>query len=422
MNQEELTNSRSNPKIGQVGFRNIGNTCYMASVLQLLIHCTPIISFLIYRNDDNSELKNQIKEAGIQRLAEKEMRKRGLSPNDQITIKKQDLIEFMESTIVERLADIINMMVNKGNCVVTPSSFKKYLDNKLPMFEGFHQQDASELLINLIDVMFEQETGKPVEMEINNVPNIITDYNDFLLQIKKEIDETESSEHKKSLVQQLNEYKENNKEIINKYLGLKSIKNEFLKKYNPVIFQIKLFTITEKTCVECKNTTSVCEPSSVLQLNVVPPHLNNCFEKFAVEEEISNYDCGVCKCKRNVKSRTKIFRSPNILFISLKRFRTLPNGRFLKDDRNIEIPLELDINPWIDHSMTTDKKLSNIYTLKGISNHNGGLNSGHYTADCAGIIDPENWYHYNDSTIQKWEDSTNIDKSDAYILMYQMKN
>lgn len=413
--------NRISPKIGHVGFKNIGNTCYMASILQLLVHCVPIISFLINKDDNYTELKEYIHEAGIQRLADKERRRKNLGPNDQIAIKKQDLTEFVESTIVERFAEIINMMTTKGNSVITPITFKKYVDSKLPTFRGFNQQDASELLINLIDVMFEQETGKPVEMEFNNVPNIINEYIDFMNQLKDEINKSDSPEHKKNLVQRSEEFKQENRDVINRYLGLKAIKNEFVKKYNPVIYQIKLFTNTEKTCVVCGNTSSVCEPTIALQLNVVPPHLTNCIDKFTQEEDIENYDCQICKCRQKVKSRTIIFRAPKILFIILKRFRSLPNGRLLKDDRDIEIPRELDINPWIDHSMNTDKKLSNIYTLKGFSNHHGGLNSGHYTADCAGIIDPENFYHYNDSNVQKWENPNNIDTSDAYILMYEMK-
>ncbi len=410
------------PKVGLAGFRNLGNTCYMASILQLLIHCNPILTFVLNKDGSHTELKNYIKEAGIQRLAEKEIKKKGLGPNDQISIKKHELEEFMENTIIEHFSEIVNTMVNKGNSVIAPASFKKALDEKVSLFRGYQQHDASELLISLLDVMFEQETGKPVEMEINNVPDVVNQYNDYLGQIREQISKTDSQEHRRYLNQQLNEFKQQNRAIINKYDGLKSIKNEFVKKYNPVIYQLKLFTVTEKTCPHCNNITSICETHTVLQLDVVQPSLNNCFDKLTREDDILDYDCTVCKCKRTVKSVTKIFRAPKILFIALKRFRPLQNGRFLKDDRDINIPVELDLNPWMDHSMITEKKLSNIYKLKGISNHHGGLNGGHYTADCAGIIDPENWYHFNDSQIQKWEDPSRIDTSDAYVLMYEMKN
>ena len=34
-------------RVGKCGFVNIGNTCYMNSILQLLLHCKPIINFLL---------------------------------------------------------------------------------------------------------------------------------------------------------------------------------------------------------------------------------------------------------------------------------------------------------------------------------------------------------------------------------------
>ena len=46
MNTNTNTNTNTNPNLGIAVFKNIDNTCYMNSVLQLLIHCKPIINFL----------------------------------------------------------------------------------------------------------------------------------------------------------------------------------------------------------------------------------------------------------------------------------------------------------------------------------------------------------------------------------------
>jgi ubiquitin C-terminal hydrolase len=70
--------------------------------------------------------------------------------------------------------------------------------------------------------------------------------------------------------------------------------------------------------------------------------------------------------------------------------------------------------------MKTEKSLSYKYKLKGISNHMGSLNGGHYTADGISIIDNKNWYHFDDSRVGRHQ-TVPIDTSNAYILMYEME-
>jgi hypothetical protein len=77
------------------------------------------------------------------------------------------------------------------------------------------------------------------------------------------------------------------------------------------------------------------------------------------------------------------------------------------------------INKFCDKSIKSDEKIGNIYKLKGISNHHGGLNGGHYTADCNCLI-TDNWYHFNDSNVSR-HSSNNIDTSSAYILLYELQ-
>ena len=60
------------------------------------------------------------------------------------------------------------------------------------------------------------------------------------------------------------------------------------------------------------------------------------------------------------------------------------------------------------------------YKLKGISNHMGNLYGGHYTSDCVSIVDNTSWYHFDDSTVSKYQNN-NINTSNAYILMYEIE-
>ena len=69
LNQANQLNQNRMPKLGLVGFRNIGNTCYMNSVLQLLLHCKPIISFLV--DNSNPNYLSYLERAAILRVSEK---------------------------------------------------------------------------------------------------------------------------------------------------------------------------------------------------------------------------------------------------------------------------------------------------------------------------------------------------------------
>ena len=146
------------PKIGLCGFQNIGNTCYMNSILQLLVHCKILILFLLKKSDSESDYQKYLEKASIQRIAEKERKKLNIDKNVQITIKKNDIDNFIKKAIVNKLSDIITILIQKGNSHITPVDLKQLIGEKIPSFKGFQQHDAHELLIQLLDNIIE-ETG-----------------------------------------------------------------------------------------------------------------------------------------------------------------------------------------------------------------------------------------------------------------------
>jgi len=233
---------------------------------------------------------------------------------------------------------------------------------------------------------------------------------------------------KKKYIMEVNKYKEENKETINKYNGLRYMTNVFGTKrknsldtsttgYNPLIFNLLTFDVNTIRCVECNNTVYKYEFNTILSLDVKPT-LEECFENY-IKEEIIERKCEICSNTKTIKKK-QIWRPGMLLYIQLCRFNNLPNGKVWKNNQDVEIPEYINLSAYCDNSMKTDKSLSFNYKLKGISNHMGSLNGGHYTADAVSIIDNKTWYHFDDSRVGKHQ-SESFDKSSAYILMYEME-
>jgi ubiquitin carboxyl-terminal hydrolase 8 len=404
-------------KIGLCGFRNIGNTCYMNSIIQLLIHSKNLVKFLL-NNDDKAEYEDYLNEAIIDNLANKERKRLCLDSSSRVTIDRKDIDHLTKTAITTQLSEIINAIIKKGNSIITPVSLKKAIDNKLPSFRGMYQQDSHELLIQLLDCIVD-ETGIESEPEINNVPESINKYLRLLEQVKLMTRQTSDIEEKKSIISKFNEYRKENKLIINNYLGLTHMLKYFKEKYNPFIYQFMGFAINKIECENCKNINTNFENISVLSLNI-KSSLKECLDNFTEPEKINDYNCSICQSSQIAYKTTKIWRNPYVLFIHLKRFRVVGIGRTLKDNTVVDIPHELNLTDYCDDSLCTEKSINPIYKLKGISNHHGGMGGGHYTADCECIVNKDVWYNFDDSNVSRYQNK-NINMSSAYVLMYELK-
>jgi len=404
------------PKIGLCGFRNIGNTCYMNSIIQLLIHSKNLVKFLL-KNNDKGEYEDYLNEAIIDNLANKERKRLCLDNSSRVTIDRNDIDNLTKTAIITQLSEIINAIIKKGNSIITPISLKKAIDIKLPSFRGMFQQDSHELLIQLLDCIVD-ETGIESEPEINNVPESINKYLGLLEQVKIMTRQATNIEDKKSIINKFNEYRKENKIIINNYLGLTYMLKYFKEKYNPFIYQFMGFAINKIECENCKNINTNFENISVLSLNV-KNSLKECLDNFIEPEEICDYNCSICQSKQKASKTSKIWRYPYVLFIHLKRFKVIGNGRTLKDNTFVNIPHELNLTEYCDNSLSTDRTINPIYKLKGISNHHGGMGGGHYTADCQCIVNKDLWYNFDDSNVSRYQNN-NINMNSAYVLMYEL--
>lgn len=58
------------------------------------------------------------------------------------------------------------------------------------------------------------------------------------------------------------------------------------------------------------------------------------------------------------------------------------------------------------------------YNLFGVSNHSGTAYSGHYVAQCKHPFNDQ-WFNFNDTSVHKINDPSQIVSSDAYVLFYE---
>ncbi|CAM2714552.1 unnamed protein product [Rotaria socialis] len=133
-----------------------------------------------------------------------------------------------------------------------------------------------------------------------------------------------------------------------------------------------------------------------------------------------DYHCE--KCSKLTVARHKsdlCLPLPHVLIIQLKRFTYDVNSN-QKIDTYISCPLyDLDLDKYIvkDNSDIPENNLWTKYDLVAVSNHTGGLVSGHYTAYSKNPQDG-NWYSFDDDMVRQLSSGNNVVTKNAYMLFY----
>lgn len=154
-------------------------------------------------------------------------------------------------------------------------------------------------------------------------------------------------------------------------------------------------------------------------------NIHDCLQKFVEREELADSERFYCKSCKSKQPSTKQFcvrRLPTVLCLHIKRFRWSPCAR-TKVDTFIEFPLNgLDMSQYLLRNLSSTRYSnanSSLYDLAAVIVHHGnGMGSGHYTAFAN---NSQAWFNFNDCSVKETDFQT-VQSSRAYILFYVQRD
>jgi ubiquitin carboxyl-terminal hydrolase 8 len=341
---------------GVVGLANIGNTCYMNSVIQALRNCVDLTAFFFeghqdqfYKNKDQSK------------------------PSIVMTKSYIDLIKMLWS--------------GKKPSYVRPDGFFQDM-SKCVHNTGFDQfqlrmaHDSHEFLMFLLD-SFHESIAEEVNITILRDPP------------KNESEETLQK-------------------------ALEAWKQQFQKSYSPLIDILFGLYHREMCCQGCQKKTSSWEMFNCLKIAAPkdgepPPTIKQLLQMEMEEETITEYACDHCKPVRTTAVRkTKLWKLPRCLFVVVKRFT--PTGRKAHGPIIANHTDELNFQEFFSEHSPEPSRQKN-YKLYGTVDHHGSTGGGHYTAQAESPL-TQKWYGYDDESTHPLSQPSI--GSSTYILFYRM--
>ncbi|EPY18313.1 ubiquitin thiolesterase [Strigomonas culicis] len=335
----------NNTVFSRRGLVNLGNTCYMNSVMQVLNATALANTFLA--NEYMDQLPNK---------------------------------EGKYSRVVNAFAYIIRELRRVGcDFAVSCSPFKKAIGDIYEPFDNSRQQDANEFLRVLLDAL---HTGMNVNAN-NKTP-------------LEEIDNTKGTDDALARAYWW-QYAQRNSSFIVDTCG----------------FQERSLL----TCPQCGYQTRSFSATFGVEIPIpnlgTSQNIENCLTHYCRQEVLDNssmYLCAGCKKKVNATKQLQFHTTPQVLFITLKRFRTYGDfSTAAKVNDPILFGEHLDLKPFMSSEFSKTK-----YRLVGVVNHQGNMHGGHYTADAVG--EDGAWFRFSDDVVQY---ATQPDACLAYILCYQ---
>ena len=429
-----------------LGLANLGNTCYLNSVLQALSHCPSICAYFGHSSTPHEYyIANE---------------------------NRNEFCKNFSNMITKVWMDGIS---DRDNRHFMPRAAVKNIIQAVPEFRENGQQDAQEALNYILNYLHDElAILTPPE---NHPARLILEKLDLdqkeMNSIKFVPPITETKKKKKKMFRIRTKSRENSKEslLAVKVNSMDSIDDEedddsFVQLHNDYLQSIisdtfQTLLVQRITCKSCGYTSlsleelydiSLALPSkshvkemkkklheessdnedtsfwkgmakslaSTLGLESHSLTLMQCLHGFFMPEQLEGeeqYVCDKCNCKRDAEKSHSFAHLPEILCLNFKRFNRTGISwalNSLKNPTPVSYPLyDLDLSDFMyDKSIAAP-----TYHLNAVVKHAGSIHGGHYYAYCknpnSGI-----WYEYDDDVCRQVDEST-VTTTDAYLLFYK---
>jgi len=355
---------------GLVGLNNLGNTCFMNSALQAIIH---------------------------------------------LDLFRRKFLKLMDENEIEdkqSMAYLLNHLILKtrlSQSSVSPDKFYDFFSKvKKGFFGGKRQHDSEEAYSYIINSIHEQlSVGIKVTFECDD-----REVEKYLAK-RNPLTKLERNGH--DVRKQLRQLEESNprvKTIVDSY---KVIKSYYSQNYSIISELFNGFMLSSLECQDCGYQSNKFDPYFILSIPIngkqdtIYEYMDE-MNKTEILDKSNKWKCDHCNKYVVTKKRLSLWSVPLIFVIQLKRFSY--SGSASRNNSIVDFPFELDVSSFVEPTaINSSKKYS--YRLVSVINHHGVASGGHYTTYC---YHHPYWYHFDDSQVSRY--NGDIVTSASYILFY----
>lgn len=154
------------------------------------------------------------------------------------------------------------------------------------------------------------------------------------------------------------------------------------------------------------------------------PNIHDCLRSYTAAEPLTaeQYKCRSCDAPRSASKRVRVRKLPAILCVHVKRFgMKIMGSTFVQEkyEGKIDFPLVLDMAPYTTQADGAPASEQFVYDLECVVVHQGeNVHNGHYFAFCR---QDKKWFRFDDEIVSATT-TEDVLRQEAYLCFYSLRS